>query len=240
VTAQEFAELAGVTVRTLHHYDRLGLLRPRRSEAGYRVYRESDLKRLEQIVALKFLGLPLKQIRELLDLDLQDLSAALRIQGEVLEEKRRLLDRAIRAIRDAEREPNPALLKKIIEVIGMQENTDWKEKYYSPEARAKIEIRAKDWTPELQKRWTQAWLDLIFDVEAALGEDPASERAQSLVARWRNLVESFTGSDPEVAAALRRLSAEQPNWPSEFKGQMKMFMKKEAWEFMGRAMACAK
>ena len=67
--AQQFAELAGVTVRTLHHYDRLGLLRARRTEAGYRVYRESDLERLEQIVALKFVGLPLKRIKTLLDRD---------------------------------------------------------------------------------------------------------------------------------------------------------------------------
>ena len=63
----EFAELAGVTVKALHHYDRLGLLKPGRSDAGYRMYRESDLERLEQIVALKFLGLPLKQVKVVLD-----------------------------------------------------------------------------------------------------------------------------------------------------------------------------
>src|SRR6059036_742529 len=65
--AQEFAELAGVTVRTLHHYDRLGLLKPSyRSDAGYRLYSQSDLARLEQIVVLKFLGLRLKSIGRLL------------------------------------------------------------------------------------------------------------------------------------------------------------------------------
>lgn len=59
----EFADLAGVTVRALHHYDRLGLLRARRTDAGYRLYTARDLERLEQIVALKFFGLPLKQIK---------------------------------------------------------------------------------------------------------------------------------------------------------------------------------
>ena len=91
--AREFAELAGVTVRMLHHYDRIGLLRPRRSPAGYRIYREADLPRLEQIVALKFLGMPLKQIRGLLDRDGRDLPGALRSQRAALEEKRRMLDR---------------------------------------------------------------------------------------------------------------------------------------------------
>src|SRR5579884_704937 len=99
--AQEFARLAGVTVRTLHHYDRLGLLNPRRTDAGYRLYRERDLERLEQIVALKFIGLPLKQIKSLLDRNPVGFSDALRIQRTALEDKRRLLDSAIHAIQQA-------------------------------------------------------------------------------------------------------------------------------------------
>jgi DNA-binding transcriptional MerR regulator len=64
----DFAEKAGVTVRTLHHYDRLGLLKPSgRTEAGYRLYGERDFARLQQIVTLKFIGLPLRQIKDLLD-----------------------------------------------------------------------------------------------------------------------------------------------------------------------------
>jgi DNA-binding transcriptional MerR regulator len=238
VTIQEFAEQAGVTVRTLHHYDRLGLLSPRRNGSGYRLYRDRDLERLEQIVALKFLGLPLKQIRHLLVREADDLPTALRMQRAVLEKKRRLLDRAIRAIRDAEREPGPAQLKKIIEVIRMQGNTDWKEKYYSPEARAKIESRAREWTPELQEQATKAWLDVMHDIEAALDEDPAGERAQALAARWKKLVEGFTGGDPEESAGLKKLYADKANWPGEFKQQMGPFMKKEVWEFIGKAMNC--
>ena len=72
---QQFSELAGVTVRALHHYDRLALLKPRRTDAGYRVYSPSDLDRLERIVALKFLGLPLKQIKAVLDRDTRALPA---------------------------------------------------------------------------------------------------------------------------------------------------------------------
>jgi DNA-binding transcriptional MerR regulator len=60
---REFADLAGVTVRTLHHYDRIGLLKPRRSRAGYRLYFLTDLERLVQITALKFIGIPLHEIR---------------------------------------------------------------------------------------------------------------------------------------------------------------------------------
>src|SRR5579862_6681261 len=99
--AQQFARLAGVTVRRLHHYDRLGLLKPRRTEAGYRLYLERDLERLEQIVALKFIGLPLKQIKSLLDRNPLGLIDALRLQRAALQDKRRLLDSAIHAIQQA-------------------------------------------------------------------------------------------------------------------------------------------
>ena len=198
---QEFAKLAGVTVRALHHYDRLGLLKPNRTEAGYRLYYLHDLERLEQIVALKFLGIPLKQIRRTFQRGTSEMSESLEMQRRVLEEKRRLLDVAIRAIEEAEKatapgnRPDSAILKKIIEVIEMQDNMDWSKKYYSEEAQAKVEERKKLWSPENQERWSKEWSDLFRDVEAALGEDPASAKAQALAARWKKLVEGFTGGD---------------------------------------------
>jgi len=100
--ARQFAELAGVTVRALHHYDRLGLLKAQRSTGGYRLYQESDLHRLEQIVALKFIGIPLRRITGLLKADAVKLSQALRAQRRVLEEKKRLLETTIDAIHKAE------------------------------------------------------------------------------------------------------------------------------------------
>jgi DNA-binding transcriptional MerR regulator len=244
--AQQFAELAGVTVRTLHHYDRLGLLKARRTEAGYRVYRESDLERLEQIVALKFVGLPLKRIKTLLDRDNLELAEALPRQRLVLEEKRKLIDRAICAIQDAERtlatgqRPDAAILKKIIEVIEMQDNPNWSEKYYSEEARAKIEEKKKEWNPELQEQVSKQWTELFRDVEAALGEDPGGAEAQALAARWKKLVEGFTGGDPEVAKGLGELWKDKANWPAGAKEQMKPYGNPKVWEFIQKAFAAGK
>jgi DNA-binding transcriptional MerR regulator len=242
---QEFAKLAGVTVRALHHYDRLALLRPRRTAAGYRLYGIRDLARLEQIVALKFLGLPLQQIKSLLDRDTRGWSDVLRSQRQALEEKRRHLDRAIRAIRDAERAVRPgrtdtAALKKIIEVIEMQDQTDFMKKYYTDDARAKIEARREQWTPELQEQTSKAWTELFRDVEAALEEDPAGEKAQALAARWRKLVEGFTGADREVNAGLRKAWADRENWPASLKQHSQPYVNPQVWEFMQKAMACRK
>ena len=236
--------MAGVTVRALHHYDRLGLLRPRRTQFGYRVYEERELERLEQIVALKFLGLPLKRIPGLLDRTGFELADGLRMQRTVLEEKRRLLDRAIQAIRAAENSiapggrPEARLLTKIIEVIEMQSDNSWSEKYYSPEAREKIAARAAEWTPELQEEVSRQWTELMRDVEAALDEDPASEKAQALGVRWKKLVAGFTGGDREIGAGLNKLHADRPNWPVRAQEQMAPFSNPRVWEFIGRVMKC--
>lgn len=85
-TVGEVAELAGVTVRTLHHYDELGLLSPSgRSEAGYRLYSYEDLARLREVLTWRALGFPLTEIAALLDDPGHDRLAALERQRELLE-----------------------------------------------------------------------------------------------------------------------------------------------------------
>ena len=237
----EFAGLAGVTVRALHHYDRLAVLRPKRTESGYRLYSLLDLERLEQIVALKFLGLPLREIKTLLDREARRLPEALRAQRRALEEKQRSLEQAIRAIRDAEsaiasgKPAGAKVLAKIIEVIEMQEKTEFLNKYYSEEAQAKLAEKREEWKPEMQAEVTRAWTELFHDVEAALDEDPASEKAQALVARWRKLVEGFTGGDPEVSRGLGKAWADRANWPGSVKEQSAPFVNPKVWEFIKKA-----
>ena len=95
---RQFSRLAGVTVRALHHYDRLGLLKPAaRSAAGYRLYTDRDIARLEQIVVLKFLGLSLADW-PVAEATIAARGHALRRQQRVLAEKRSHLDAAIGAI----------------------------------------------------------------------------------------------------------------------------------------------
>jgi len=217
----EFAGLAGVTVRALHHYDRLGLLRPSaRTGRRYRLYSDRDLARLEQIVVLKFLGLPLREIRDLLH-DGSAVADALHHQQRVLMDKRRHMDDAIRAIGAAEhslrstKEPDWRLFKHIIEEIEMQNDTEWSRKYYTPAAQAKVEERRALWSPELQERVSREWTELFADIEAALGESPSSPKAQALAARWSTLLEGFTGGDPEIQRGLNTMYADQDNWPAE-------------------------
>jgi MerR family transcriptional regulator, thiopeptide resistance regulator len=242
--AKEFASLAGVTVRALHHYDRLGLLRPRqRSQAGYRLYSLQDFARLEQIVVLKFLGMPLKQIARLLQAE-SGLGEALGRQQVVLAEKRTQLDRAIQAIGNAQESvrgrgaPDWKLFQYIVQEIEMQNSMDWTKKYYSSEVRAKVEERKKLWSPELQERVSREWAQLFADVEAALGEDPASAKAQALAVRWRKLLEGFTGGDPGIQKGLNKMYADQANWPEQTR--QAYAIKPEIMEFMMKALSARK
>ncbi len=231
----EFAERAGVTVRALHHYDRLGLLKPRRSEAGYRIYVDRDIERLEQIVALKFIGLPLKQIKAVLDRETLQLPAALRLQRAELEEKRRLLDRAIEAITNAETALQSGeaatALRRIIEVIEMQTSTEFMKNYYREEAWARFQERHSKWPSE-------AWRDLFRDVAASLNEDPASAKAQSLAVRWRELRVSDAGGDPRIHAGLIKAWRDRTYWPEAVQNHFSAFNLHEISAFIARAFAC--
>jgi DNA-binding transcriptional MerR regulator len=245
--ANEFAKRAGVTVRALHHYDRLGLLRPTSyTQAGYRLYSEKSFVRLQQIVTLKFIGFSLKEIKEILNCDSFDLASALQTQRNVLKAKHRYIDLAIKAIEKAEEtlsskdETDLEAFAKIVEVITMEDNMDWTKKYYSEEAQAKIEERKKLWTPELQEQVTRDWNNLFKDIEeaSATGEDPASEKSQSFVARWDTLLRGFTGGDPEIQKGLNKLYADQANWPAN--AGFKKYWNDEVEEFISKARASKK
>jgi MerR family transcriptional regulator, thiopeptide resistance regulator len=219
----EFAALAGVTVRALHYYDRVGLLKPlTRTDAGYRQYSERDLVRLEQIVLLKFLGFSLRQIRDLLA-DESDILGTLRRQCAALGAKRSQLDRAIRVIRETETtlagspKPDWKDLVKIIKEIEMNNDNEWMKKYYSAEAKSKLEKREALWSPELQARVSRQWSELFADIEASFGEDPAGPKAQALLTRWRNLIAEFTGGDPAIQSGLNSMYADRGNWPEQQK-----------------------
>ena len=240
---REFAELTGVTVRTLHHYDRLGLLKPSRyTRAGFRLYSADDFARLEQIVALKFIGFSLNEIKNILQRGTTDLGTTLRQQRQAIEEKRDRLELAVKAIERAEyvvatsRAPGWETFAKIIEVINMQSNMDWTKKYYSEEAQREIQKRAATIPREVIDQTQRDWATLISEVQAAVsaGEDPGSEKSQALAARWSELVKGFTGGNPEIQKGLNRMYSDSENWPAS----MPKPFSDEVQEFIMKAMKC--
>lgn len=101
-TVGEVAELAGISVRTLHHYDELGLVVPgARSDAGYRLYDHADLERLQEVLTLRALGLPLAEIAALLDDPTHDRMQVLREQAKRLRDERERLGDLLVAVEEA-------------------------------------------------------------------------------------------------------------------------------------------
>jgi DNA-binding transcriptional MerR regulator len=236
--ANDFAELTGVTVRALHHYDELGLLKPRRSESGYRLYGEQEFARLQQIVTLKFIGLSLKEIKALLGRKKFDLESTLLIQREVIQSKRRQLDLVAKAIERADQalksegKPNWNLFRKIVEEIEMETQTEWMKQYYTQE---QLDELSKRWRPEMQEQVTKDWNSLFQDAESLANEDPASSKAQALAERWEKQIAAFTGGNPEIADSLKKLYQDKKNWPETAKKQWGPSLSKTAEEFINQA-----
>jgi DNA-binding transcriptional MerR regulator len=217
----EFAKLAGVTVRALHHYDRIGLLKPQRGSSGFRFYDLKDMERLEQIAALKFLGIPLNEIKLLLKRGPLTLVESLHMQREALAEKRNLIDRAVLAIEAAEKviqtgqTTDASILRKIIEVIDMQPQENFMRKYYSDQAWLDKERISRETPAEERKKHVQAMRQVFAEIEAEIDLDPASERAQSLTKRWLQQSETAHGGNEAVRAGNIEVWNDYQNWPPD-------------------------
>jgi len=209
-----FADLAGVTVKALHHYERRGLLAPMRTRAGYRRYSIHDLARLERILALRKLGLPLKQISPLLGSARQKprapdvrkehcsgVAGALEAHRDALVEKQRLLGEAIAAIDAVARagDPHSALER----FVGESSWNRWEAR------RAQTASPA----PRAPDRASPSRVALFHEIRDALDRDQSGEAAAALAARWHALVEAEAEGNPDTIAALRKISATRGQWP---------------------------
>lgn len=206
-----FAALAGVTPRALRHYERLGLLRPGRSHTGYRLYAERDLETVEEIVALKFIGVPLKEIAAIRQRAKGPFVHLLRAQREALETRRRSLSRAIAAIAAAEASlqsgaaPEAQLIRRIIEVMHMDEPHDAVTTYIGM-LKAKAEYLAS-LSPEQRADLKHRWALLLADIRETLHEDPAGPHAQALLDRWLLMLRELAGpAQAELSGAALDLA----------------------------------
>jgi MerR family transcriptional regulator, thiopeptide resistance regulator len=206
----ELARAASVTVRTLHHYDSLGLLVPSaRTQAGHRLYSPDDVQRLYRLLALREVGLPLEEIGPLLD------------AGDgVADTVRRHLDRVEQQLGGLER-LRLRLTRLLAALDGDGASTDqfldameamtMFEKYYTPEQLEQLEQRRAEFGGERIKQVEQEWSDLYARLRELreAGVDPGDPEPQALGRRAGELIQMFTGGDPGIAASLQRMYQSQ-------------------------------
>ncbi|MFD9128858.1 MerR family transcriptional regulator [Kitasatospora sp. NPDC059571] len=186
----QVAKVAGVTVRTLHHYDEIGLLSPGgRTPAGYRRYRDADLDRLQQILFYRELGFPLEEIAAILD----DRSVP---PHEHLRRQRELIGDRIRHLQDL-----AAAVERAMEAqrMGMQ---------LTPEEKFEVfgEDYQESWEQEAEQRWggTDAWAESQRRTGGYSKADwqRIKEAMDDLNARLGEAFTTGVAADSEQAAAL--------------------------------------
>ncbi|UGB37072.1 MerR family transcriptional regulator [Frateuria soli] len=206
LTVGELARRCGLTVRTLHHYDAIGLLRPSlRSDAGYRLYDRANVERLHRIQALRQLGLSLADIGTVLSGPEQPLAEVIDRQiaqlDRELERATRLRNRlvALGGQLAAGQSPDLADWLDTLELMTMY------EKYFSPEELKNLPLHND---PDVLAHWHA----LVGQVQAAMerGVTPTSPHAHALALQWMEAVQRGTGHNPGF---ITRLKAMQDNEP---------------------------
>ena len=209
----EAAELAGVTVRTLHHYDKIGLLSPVKSaENGYRDYGEAELLRLQQIMFLKEMDFPLEEIKEMLDEPGLDRNRMMEAQLDLLLKKKQRLERII-ALLEAEMRGDSKMSfnefdMKEIEECRKKYADEAREKWGGTEAYEESEERTKSYD---EGKWQkvsgeQSEIFAEFAALAAEGVKPDSSEAMALAARWQKYIsDNFYKCTDEILAGLAEM-----------------------------------
>ena len=237
----DLARRTGLTIRTLHHYDAIGLLKPSlHTEAGYRLYTAGDVARLQQVLSLRQLGFSLEEVRDCLDrpgfspLEVIGLHVA-RLR-EQIERQRKLCERletlAVH-IRTAGEVSADEFLRTIEEMTMI-------EHYFTPEQRTLIQECQKQAGEETLQEKQEEWAELIALLRAEMenGTDPRDAKVQNLAKRWVELLNWSTGGDPAMQQSLKRLWEEQGDkLAAQFGSQ---YDSRPVWGYIDKAIAAGK
>lgn len=211
----ELARRTRLTIRTLHHYDEIGLLRPSlHTESGHRLYTAGDVARLQQVLSLRQLGFSLDEIRDCLDrpgfspLEVIRLHVA-RLR-EQIELERKLCER-LEALAEHFRAAEEVSADEFLYAI---EAMSMIESYYTPEQMESFRKRNEEAGAageDLTQQGTLAWQELLAELKEEMdsGTDPADPKVQALENRRQALVSAFSGGDKAIEENLKRMWMEQ-------------------------------
>ncbi|MBK4586898.1 MerR family transcriptional regulator, partial [Enterobacter hormaechei] len=203
----ELAKRAGITVRTLHHYEQTGLLLPSaRSAAGYRLYNLADVQRLHMIQALAKAGLELAEIRDFLEQ--RSLSLAELLDGQIT-----LLDKQLRSIH--------TLRNRLVELrTGLTDDATPDLEYWLQTLElmnmydrwfSKEELQQLPFAVE-KEALADIWAGLVTEVKHLLEQNVSvtDARATDLASRWMERLEQDTAGKPEFLTRLNEMHSVEP------------------------------
>ncbi len=234
----DVARRTGLTVRTLHHYDEIGLVRPSaRSRAGHRLYTAPDLTRLQAVVSLKQLGFSLDEVRAVLDGTTTALGPILELHLADTAERVATLNRLttrLSTLAARLRQGEALTLDALLEAI---EETTVQAKFLTREQLE--QIRERQPTREAVEAAEKAWRAAAVAMKAALdrGAAPDSPEVKALAVRWRGLVHDLSGGDPGIEAGLAAFYRADPDACA---ARLGLGLDRTVLEYAGRAMRTLK
>jgi DNA-binding transcriptional MerR regulator len=215
-TVGTVAELTGISVRTLHHYDHIGLVVPSlRTAAGYRGYTDADVERLHLVLVYRAVGLPLDEIGTLLDDPDVDVVAHLQRQHRLLLEQSERLQHTIEAVEElmnAHRDGIQLSTEEQVEIFGTSQFGD----EYAAEAEERWGDTDAWWQSQqrVSRFSKQDWVDIKAEGDALLaalaqakrdGIEPGSSEANELAVRHRESIERFYDCSDEMHRCLAEM-----------------------------------
>ena len=207
-TVNEVSKLAGVSIRTLQYYDKIGLLNPTGyTDAGYRLYDDTDLERLQHILLFRELEFPLKDIREILDSPGFDRSKAIKQQIELLTLKREHLDKLIKFAKGIEKTGVKNMDFKAFDKTRLDEYAKKaKEEWGDTSEYREFAVKDKNRTEEEKKLMVRNFMLLFKEAGTIKNEDPASDKAQDLVKRIQQYIsDNMYNCSKDILAGLGKM-----------------------------------
>lgn len=204
----EVAKLSGITVRTLHYYDEIELLKPSETtEAGYRMYSSEDLERLQQILFFRELDFPLNEIKEIMLNPNYDKNEALNKHKEFLIEKRKRIDGLITLIDKTIKGDNNMSFKEFdnskIEENKRKYAEEVKKRWGNTDAYKEYEKKTSSYDGNSWNEINEGMVEILKEFADNREEDPNSDIIQSLVEKWQSYITSnFYNCTKEILSCL--------------------------------------
>lgn len=231
------AKQTGLSVRTLHHYDDIGLLRPSgRTPSGHRVYGAADVARLGQIQALRATGMALGEISDLLDRPGYSPQRVIQLHLDRLHAQIAVQTRLVDRLEQLAHHLNTAAPISVDDLCCIIEAMNAMDKYFTPEQQAELKERAANIPQGRMEEVGREWGEIIPAVRRHMeqGTAPDDPAIVALAERWRALVNEFTGGNREIAKNVRtmyagegeRMTSQIPNAPTQ-----------EMFAYMGKVFA---
>ena len=222
-TVKQLAALAGVTPRTLYHYDEIGLLKPSRIGAnGYRYYGEESLLRLQQILFYRELDMPLEDIRKIMGRPDFDTLKALESHKQALKKKmartQRLIktvDATIKHLKGKTKMSNQGLFEGFSEE-EQEKLAQEAEQKYDPETVRESNRKWKSYSKEKKESILAEGKAIYMDLAAAMPKGAGSADVQSIVTRWHKHLQHFWSPNDEQLLGLADLYNNDPRFRENY------------------------